>query len=234
MAMKELGVEKNDELAPHEFESLNEQFKEQDMVLLSMNQEGSNNSKVENVVSPQLESVPNDSKIEFIINRIQELVPGVNIKFISPNEITSLVGTSVNADRVNAFRKNNTVYLVQGRFNGEMAIEEVLHPIVEAIMVKDAALAADLLSEINELFPEIQADVIDTYTNAKGFTEADRQNEIISRGLAGLLSLRLEDNFDKKYKKTKSVIKRAIEYISKLLSDIVSGKRPRLRPLCTS
>jgi hypothetical protein len=223
LAMRELGVEKNDELAPHEFESLNEQFKEQDMVLLSMNQEDSNNSKVENVVSTNLDTIPNDSKIEFIINRLQELVPGVNIKFISPNEIAGIINNpSIKTDRVNAFRRNNTVYLVQGRFNGEMAIEETLHPIVEAIMVEDPTLAADLLFEINELFPEITSDVNETYTNAKGFTNADRQNEIISRGLAGLLNLRLEDNFDKKYKKTKSVIKRAIEYISNLLSKIVS------------
>ena len=63
----------------------------------------------------------------------------------------------------NAFFKDGVVYLIEGKFNEDMAIEECLHPLVNAIYSQNRKLFNALAQEAKETFPTLYEEIKHSY-----------------------------------------------------------------------
>ena len=62
-----------------------------------------------------------------------------------------------------AFFKDGVVYLVEGRFNEDIAIEECLHPLVNTVKVQNPELFSQLYDTATELFPALHEEIKNSY-----------------------------------------------------------------------
>jgi len=66
-------------------------------------------------------------------------------------------------DQVNSFYYRGNVILIEGRINSETAIEEVLHPFMDAVYAQNKTLFEGLLAEAKENFPELVVKIENAY-----------------------------------------------------------------------
>lgn len=99
--------------------------------------------------------------IETTLAFLEAKIPGLSHRIVSDNIATQKkYGISAN---VNAFFKDGTVYLVEGRFNEDIAIEECLHPLVNALAYQNNELFNKLVEEAKETFPTLYEEIQKSY-----------------------------------------------------------------------
>lgn len=121
--------------------------------------------------------------VEQILQRFTKVFPQLHIKQIAESSIRDLIDDAVDTSTVKAFVKNHTVYLVEGRVSGETALEEILHPFVHALENERRPLHLGLFRQAVSEFPAKWARIQQTYTTERGFTDADRQSELVTQAL---------------------------------------------------
>ena len=107
-------------------------------------------------------------------------VTGLDYQLIKPSDLAK-IGVNTSA---NSFVKDGVVYLVDGRFTEQTTIEEFLHPFVNAIMRTNPELFQSLLNEAAQAFPQLKSEIYHLYSNKKGFTTQDRQQELVTQALS--------------------------------------------------
>lgn len=162
-----------------------------------------------------------------LMDRLQALFPDTEVRYINQNQISEFSnGRFSNTDEtLNSFVNNGVVYLIKNKITGDIVVEEFLHPFVSAMMSDNTELAESLLSEIQERFPDITKLVEETYTDDKGFTDEDRKNEIITKGLQRALSERLYNSFKTKDKTIKSLVETFLDWVKNLIRKITGRKK---------
>lgn len=162
-----------------------------------------------------------------LMDRLQGLFPEIKVQYINQNELSQFSdGRFSNSDiTVNTFVKDGIVYLVKDRFTGDMVVEEFLHPFVSAIMFDNPKLADSLYAEMLDRYPDIANMVEKTYTEAKGWSEEDRKNEIITKGLQRAFSERIQDSFKAKDKVAKGLIERVLDWITNIIRKLTGRKK---------
>ena len=145
---------------------------------------------------------------------LQQKIPQLSFKFISPNEIPEGVDKSANS-----FVKGNKVYLVTGRATTESTVEEFMHPIVYTIQQLNTYLFASLFKEAKKDFPKLWAEIQDTYTDKRGFNDINRQNELVTQAL----SRYVHSGYKKAQNRTtvKELVRKAFNYIAKLINNAI-------------
>jgi len=78
--------------------------------------------------------------------RLQKLFPQIVIKEISPTQLNQKDHTE-DINTIKGFIKDNTVFLVEGRFDEETVVEEFLHPVVLGMSTVNEELFNNLLKE---------------------------------------------------------------------------------------
>lgn len=81
--------------------------------------------------------------LDKIFRRLQKVFPDLKIQFISPGSLNQSEH-AFPIDQINSFVKGDTVYLVEGKFDTETAIEEFLHPFVLSIQNSNEELFNNL------------------------------------------------------------------------------------------
>lgn len=155
--------------------------------------------------------------IDSITGFLQERFPALKgkIHYISVKEAKDILkdNPKIDIDDVNSFVKEGEIYLLEGRVTRDSAVEECLHPFVRALEIGNNALFNHLYASATETFPSLKGEVEITYTDDKGFTLSDRQNEIITKALVQYFS----GEFDR-IESSKEGRKSFLDYVKEFLN----------------
>jgi len=158
-----------------------------------------------------------------VVMHLKRLFPQINVKLLSVTEARALYAqipnwrkTDVPFTEVNSFYYNGVAYLIKGRVTDEIAIEERLHPFIDAIKVENEELFNNLLDEAKKNFPELTQQIEQAYNKKRSFSETARDLEIVTQALTR--------HFKKEYETqpTKSfldVIKKALEWFMGIIDN---------------
>jgi hypothetical protein len=88
--------------------------------------------------------------------------------------------------RVNSFYdpKANKIMLIGNKITDSSAVEEVLHPFVDALAKDNPKLYDNLLEEAKLSFPILHQQIKDTYNEDKGFRVEDQNRELVTQALS--------------------------------------------------
>jgi len=160
-----------------------------------------------------------------VVMHLQRMFPQVDIKMLSVKEAKEIHDslpkwkkTSAPFSEVNSFYIDGTAYLIKGRVTNETAIEEMLHPFIDAIKVDNETLFNNLLAEAKVNFPEMAQQITDAYSKQRNFTELEIELEIVTQALTRHFNNEYSD-----IKPTKSflnLIGEALEWFKNLINDL--------------
>ena len=168
-----------------------------------------------------------------IINHLAAVFPQIKIKQISPteaekiyNDAADLAKLNVNFNNVKSFYAKGTAYLINGRFDNNTAIEEVMHPFIDALYVDNSDLFNGLLEDAKKSYPKIVEQVNSAYNAKSNFDLKTRNLEIVTKALANHINNKYElgapiDTFTNK---VNQFFKWFASILNKLLSAISAGK----------
>lgn len=125
------------------------------------------------------EKVNYKALVEFLSSRF----PSSRVEYITESEAATLLPNGLK-NKTASFVKGNQVYLITNRLTDEIAIEEMLHPFVNALKSGNEKLYRKLTIQALEEFPQLRLEINSTYTNQKGFSEAERDMELVTQSLA--------------------------------------------------
>jgi hypothetical protein len=108
------------------------------VVKVNITKTGKLELKTADKISKNKKQLISTKSIETVLSFLEAKIPGLNHKVVAEN---SMILKRLNiSDSVNAFFNEGTVYLIEGRFNEDIAIEECLHPLVNAIALENIEL----------------------------------------------------------------------------------------------
>lgn len=145
-------------------------------------------------------SKPGDTHAPLIISHLMSVFPQVEVKIVSPQEGEAIYNNI--ADRrtfgtdfktVRSFYHKGTAYLVSGRYTNEVAIEEILHPLVDALVEDNPELFNELLAEARKTFPALAQQIENAYSNKKNFDAKDRALELVTQSLSRYVNRQFEE-----------------------------------------
>jgi hypothetical protein len=166
-----------------------------------------------------------------VVMHLMRMFPDVTVKMLSPTEAEAIYKTipkwdksKVNFKNVNSFYYNNVAYLVKGRVTDETAIEEMLHPFIDAIKVDNPELFNGLLAEAKLNFPEMTQSITEAYNGDRNFSQLERDLEIVTQALSR--------HFNNEYEKTPTKkfldkIKEALDWFLNVINNLneyITGK----------
>lgn len=138
---------------------------------------------------------------------------GLNYQTISETEAAKLLKKRKGSiQNVNAFVHNNTCYFIQGRkLNVDIASEEMLHPFINAVYIKNPALFSSLLKEAKKLFPKLRLEIAEAYKNE---SQEVREQELVTQTLSR--AFREERKNTPKGRKLASIIDKFLNFVKEL------------------
>jgi len=159
-----------------------------------------------------------------VVTHLMKMFPQIRVKMLSVSDAEALYArlpqwkkTTANFSEVNSFYVDGTAYLIRGRVTDETAIEEMLHPFIDAIKVDNPELFDGLLAEAKKNFPELTQQISDAYNKRRNFTQLERDLEIVTQALTR--------HFKNEYESqpTKSFLNRiqeALEWFMNVIKDL--------------
>lgn len=153
-----------------------------------------------NAVADMVPSKPGDTHAPLIISHLMSVFPQVEVKTVSPqegeviyNKIADRRTFGTDFKNVRSFYHKGTAYLVSGRYNNEVAIEEILHPLVDALVEDNPELFNALLTEARKTFPALAQQIENAYSNKKNFDAKDRALELVTQALSRYVNKQFEE-----------------------------------------
>jgi len=140
------------------------------------------------------------SAIKPIIDRFSKLFPQIRTRVITEAQISTLpeeIQRQFRAiDKLNkkviSFYHNGNVYLIKERVTQDVAIEEYLHPFVNALEVENSSLYQSLLLEAKQLFPELKDSIFEEYKDVYD-SILDLNREFLTQALSRMMSGAIDD-----------------------------------------
>jgi predicted kinase len=157
--------------------------------------------------SKELSNLPNNQwfnrTIEPIINRFSKMFPNVRSVVISEKEIPKEVKSIVQGldKQINSFFHKGQVYIIKERVTKDIAIEEFLHPFVNALEQDNPELFKSLLLEAKKLFPELKEEIFTKYGKVYN-SIFDLNREFLTQALTKRVSEQIpeQETFFQKFK----------------------------------
>ena len=116
-----------------------------------------------------------------------------------------------------AFIKDDTIYLVEGRFTDQIAIEEAIHPFINTLYHTNRSLFDSLYKEISSRYPKLKSDIERNYSE---FDTATKQQELVAQAFSRAF---YEQYKSSKPSKLKDVLHKFIEWLRQLFTtDVIS------------
>jgi len=158
-----------------------------------------------------------------LIIHLQRLFPEVNIKIMDVSQARSYYNrldpsqkANVPFDKVRSFFVGTDAIIIKGRTSNETAIEEVLHPFVDSLLVDNPQLFESLLEEAKKNFPVLWQGIQDAYSNKRGFSERHRNLELVTQALSRHFNNEYETQPTQSFK---SKIKQFLEWFADIIKD---------------
>ena len=171
-------------------------------------------------------------KTRKILDYILPKVPGLDYQFVSLSDakiiydaIPDELKENVDFNQVKSFFNpvNNQVVLIDSRVTDEIAVEEVLHPLVAALKIENKELFDNLFEEAKESYPELFKKIDRLY-------EKDIEEELVTQALS--------KHFKKEYEnkptgKFLNAIKKFLQFFKNAISNMASSIRGITLPIST-
>tara|TARA_R110001606_G_scaffold377235_2_gene536208 strand:+ start:20713 stop:26313 length:5601 start_codon:yes stop_codon:yes gene_type:complete len=170
-----------------------------------------------------------------IIQHMSSLFPQLNIQVVSVKEAEEYYNTlteeqtkGIKFNKINSYYVRGNVMIIKGRVTPETAIEEVLHPFVDAVYLEKNNLFNGLLSEAKKMFPQLDAEILSAYNDKRGFNQRDRDLELVTQALSRHFKSEYENEPTESWKsKISQLLKFLLDAIQDL-SSFISGKRLKM------
>ena len=171
------------------------------------------------------------TRIGDIVNHLSSMFPEVKIKYMTPGEaqkaykeLPSNAKRKVNFKDVKSFYYKGNAVLIKGRVTKETAVEEILHPFVNALYSGNNKLFSNLSNEAKKLFPELAQKIEASYSDKKGFYAKDRNLELVTQALSRHFNKEYENNPSKPwYTAVKDFIKWFSDIIKNVYKNYMGG-----------
>tara|TARA_R110002012_G_scaffold142603_3_gene300691 strand:- start:3075 stop:8666 length:5592 start_codon:yes stop_codon:yes gene_type:complete len=141
-------------------------------------------------VMPQVNN-KNKTHILGIVQHLNEMFPDLVVNVATIDEAQEYYDSlpewqksKVPFNKVNSYYVNGQVVLIKGRVTAETAVEEVLHPFIDAVYSQNKSVFNGLLSEAQKMFPELRQQIDDSYTDGRGFNKTHRDLELVTQALS--------------------------------------------------
>jgi hypothetical protein len=174
-----------------------------------------------------------------VVMHLKRIFPQINVKMLSVAEGSTLYNSlpdwkknKVKFLQVNSFYVDGTAYLIKGRVTDETAIEEILHPFIDAIKKDNSELFDGLLAEASLTFPKMVQEIIAGYNEkVRKFSSIERDLEIVTQALSR--------HFNQEYENTPSIsflnkVKEALEWFMNVINNLneyLTGKPLSVRDI---
>ena len=137
-----------------------------------------------------------------VVMHLKRMFPQVNVKMLTVGEAADMFAnmpdwkkSNVKFADVKSFYVDGVAYLIKGRVTDETAIEEMLHPIIDAIKIDNVELFNNLLAEASINFPQMVQEIKAEYNkDTRNFSDTERDLEIVTQALTR--------HFNKEYEST--------------------------------
>ena len=137
-----------------------------------------------------------------IVMHLKRMFPQINVKMLTVGEASDMFTnmpdwkkSNVKFKDVKSFYVDGVAYLIKGRVTDETAIEEMLHPIIDAIKIDNVELFNNLLAEASINFPQMVQEIKAEYNkDTRNFSDTERDLEIVTQALTR--------HFNKEYEST--------------------------------
>ena len=167
-----------------------------------------------------------------IVNHMQGIFPQLDIRVSSVKEakeyydsLTPYQKRGVGFNSLRSYYVNGVAYIIKGRVNSDTAVEEVLHPFIDAVFLQKPALFNSLLAEAKKMFPQLKLEIDGTYTSRRGFTNQDRNIELVTQALSRHFNKEYEERPTLTWKQKLSELLKFILDVIQDMSLYLQGKR---------
>lgn len=157
-------------------------------------------------------------QVNAVIDRMTEAIRGVNVQWVHPRDLNASDHPGKNLRSINAYAKGNTVYLVEGRVTPDIAMEEVLHFVVELLKSGNAELSNRLFRQAKAIAPSLWSNIQQNYTREKGFTFSDQATELITRVLQKEYADEIATNPAREYSEMRQILSQIFKWLTKFLN----------------
>jgi len=173
------------------------------------------------------------TRINDIVSHLSSIMPEVNIRYMKVSEAEAAWrslspvarGKIKDFSSVKSFFYNGTAVLIKGRVTSETAVEEVLHPFVDALFNSNKPLLRKLYSEAKRNFPKLATQIEAAYPKKKGFSEKDRAMELVTQALSRHFNKEYEQTPTRKwYEALQDFLKWFGDFIKDVYKNYMGGK----------
>ena len=179
------------------------------------------NENITDLISQNSQQITKDEALE-VFQKLQSVIPSLKeIKFLSNEETLRMTG----GVRANAFVKNGIVYVNKAGFNSkDTVIEECLHSFVNDLSIENKRLFSSLLRRATKDFPKLVASIFENYSDKDGFTQEDRNQELVTQVLSRYMRKELENPSKSLLQNIQNFITWLVEKLQKLFKNPETGK----------
>ena len=163
-------------------------------------------------------------QVNEVLDRLTESVRGVQVKWIHPSELKGSDHPGKNLRTINAYTKGSTVYLVEGRVTPDIAMEEVMHFVIEMLKSDNVELSNRLFQQALKIAPALWSQIQQTYTKEKGFTYQDQATELITRVLQKEYAEDIRTNPAREMSEMRKVLSQLYKWFANLLNKVFKRK----------
>jgi len=158
-----------------------------------------------------------------LVQHLANIFPQINVEVVTVAEAKQYYDSlpesqkaKVPFDKIRSFYVNGNAVLIKGRVSNETAIEEILHPFVDGLLVDNTELFNKLLAEAKQNFPVLNQEIQDAYTDARGFNQRHRNLELVTQALSRHFNNEYETNPTRSFK---DVIKQFLQWFSEIIKN---------------
>jgi len=149
-----------------------------------------------------------DTNTVHVLQHLMRMFPQISWEVMTPKnaeayyeQLPSYQKSKVPFNKVNSFYVNGRAILIKGRVTNETAIEEVLHPLVDALYMQNPELFNNLLEEAKVNFPVLKQEIDDAYnTKTRKFEQKHRDLELVTQALTRHFANEYENKPTKSFK----------------------------------
>jgi len=181
----------------------------------------------DNMFSPrdiiEIEKQRTSPRSHALLEHLTKITPGLNIAVMTVGEARAFYESlpeeqkaNVPFDKVKSFFVKDQVILIKGRTSNETAIEEILHPFVDGLLIDNPELFDSLLNEAKTNFPVLWQTIQDSYSDRRGFTLQHRNLELVTQALSRHFNKEFETTPTKSFKEK---IKEFLEWFASIIKD---------------
>ena len=152
--------------------------------------------------------------ISKMLDNVIDKFEGMKYVWIKPSDLVQSEH-AYNVKDINSFVKNGVIYLVEGRVTANMALEELLHPFVEALFRDNKSVFRGLFIEATKAFPDLVERLSKVYKNKDDF-----EKEVVTRTLQQAYKLELDELDGKEYNQIKYLLNRFYDWLKALVQRI--------------